>query len=136
MSSHCHADCLGSWLGADPIFEALRGFSAARELHDAALRELDAALVFPGEAPSRALVEWTLYRMIDLEEAEAAAAKSLHGAEKQVLETPPATVGGSRALLAFLQSYLAAEPDVGLAITAIGNVAAALSISAEGSGRD
>jgi hypothetical protein len=50
----------------------------------------------------------------------------LHEAKKAVLKTPPTTVAGSVAMLAFLQSYLGAEPDMGLAITAIGHVATAL----------
>ena len=58
--------------------------------------------------------------------AEAEAAEASHEAKKAVLKTPSTTVAGSVAMLAFLQSYLGAEPDMGLAITAIGHVATAL----------
>jgi len=119
-------DQVGREAGADPIFEALNSLRRAREAHAAAARELDGALIFSGDALSKAMIAWRLYRLADLEAAEAEAAEALLEAENVVLKTPPTTVAGSVAMLAFLQSYLGAEPDLGLAITAIGHVAAAL----------
>ena len=120
---------MGQAPGVDPIFEALTTLRGAREAHAAAVRELNGALVFSGEALTKAMIGWRLYRLADLEAAEAEAAEALHEAEKAVLKTPPTTVEGSVAMLAFLQSYLGAEPDMGLAITAIGHVATALASS-------
>ena len=117
---------MGLEAGADPIFEELTTHRGAQEAHAAAVRELDGALIFSGEALTKAMIAWRLYLLADLKAAEAEAAEALHEAEKAVLKTSPTTVAGSVAMLAFLQSYLGAEPDLGLAITAIGHVAAAL----------
>ena len=119
-------DRVGREAGADPIFEALNSLRGAREAHAAAVRELDGALIFSGEALTKAMIAWRVYLLADLKAAEAEAAEALHEAKKAVLKTPPTTVAGSVAMLAFLQSYLGAEPDMGLAITAIGHVATAL----------
>jgi hypothetical protein len=122
-------DQVGLEAGADPIFEALITLRGAREAHVAAARELDGALVFTGDALTKAMIAWRLYQLADLKAAEAEAAQALHEAEKAVLTTSPTTVAGSLAMLVFLQSYLGAEPDMGLAITAIGHVATALASS-------
>jgi len=119
-------DQVGLEAGADPIFEALNALRGAQEAQAVAARELDGALIFSGEALSKAMIAWRLYRLADLEAAEAEAAEALYEAETAALKTPPTTVAGSVAMLAFLQSYLGAEPDMGLAITAIGHVATAL----------
>ena len=119
-------DRVGREAGADPIFEALNSLRGAQVAHAAAVRELEGALIVSGEALSKAMMAWRLYLLADLKAAEAEAAEALHEAENAALKTPPTTVAGSVAMLAFLQSYLGAEPDLGLAITAIGNVAATL----------
>ena len=119
-------DRVGLEAGADPIFDALNTLRGAREAHAAAARELDGTRIVSGEALSKAMIAWRLYQLADLEAAEAEAVEALHEAEKAVLKTSPTTVAGSVAMLAFLQSYLGAKPDLGLAITAIGHVAATL----------
>ena len=119
-------DQVGLEAGADPIFEALHTFRGAQEVHAAAARELGGALIFSGETLTKAMIAWRLYQLADLEAAEAEAAEALREAEKAVLKTAPTTAAGCVAMLAFLQSYLGAEPDMGLVSTAIGHVAAIL----------
>ena len=119
-------DRVGLEAGADPIFEALNALRGAQDTHAAAAGGLKEALLFSGEALTNAMTSWRFYQLADLEAAEAEAAEALHEAEKAVLKTPPTTVAGSVAMLAFLQSYLGAEPDMVLAIIAIGHVATAL----------
>ena len=112
--------------GPDPIFEALGAHHQARDAHFITLKELDGAVILSLEGADKAEIAWQLYRIPDLEAAEAEASRALLEAEKTVLKTRPTTLAGSEALLGFLQSYLGDDPEIALAIDAIGHVAAAL----------
>lgn len=127
MTNVADDDLSGLEARSDPVFAALAALGAAREAHAAALRELEGAVFASGEVVSRAMVAWRLYQLSDLEAAEAAAAAALHAAKKAVLKTRPTTGAGSVEVLALVQSYLAEDPDIDLAIHAISNVTAVLS---------
>ena len=90
------------------------------------LKELDRAVILLREVSNEADIAWQQYRIYDLEAAETEAFRVLVEAEKTVLKTRPTTVAGCEALLDFLQSYLADDPQIALVIDAIGHVAAAL----------
>jgi len=111
---------------SDPIFEALGALREAQDAHSISLKELDDAVIFLHQLANNADVAWQMYRISDLEAAEAEASRLLLEAEKTVLKTRPTTVAGCEALLCFLQSYLGDDPQIALAIDAIGHVAAAL----------
>jgi hypothetical protein len=108
------------------MLEALGVLREAREAHSICLKELDGAVICFREVANKAEIAWRLYRISDLEAAEADASRALLEAEKTVLKTRPSTVAGCEALLGFLQSYLNDDPEIALAIDAIGYVAAAL----------
>ena len=111
---------------SDPVFEALGALQNARQVHAAAVREVEGAFFVPGQASTKAMIAWHLYRLPDLEAEEVASFAALHDAEKAVLNEHPSTLEGSIALLSFLQSYLADDPDLVLAIRGIGDVEAVL----------
>ena len=91
---------------------------------------MDSALICLREVASKADIAWRLYRISDLEAAEAEASRVLVEAEKTVLKTRPTSFAGCEALLGFLQSYLGDDPEIGLVIDAIGHVAAAVKMCA------
>ncbi len=111
---------------SDPVFAALGAFRNAGQIHATALLELDGAFLARCEPSTQAMIAWQLYRLPDIEAAEFAAHEVLHNAEKAVLNAHPSTLEGSIALLCFLQSYLADDPDLGLAIQGIADVEAVL----------
>ena len=111
---------------SDLIFEALGALREARDAHSISLKELDRAVILLREVSNEADIAWQQYRIYDLEAAETEASRVLVEAEKTVLKTRPSTVAGCEALLGFLQSYLADDPQIALVIDAIGHVAAAL----------
>jgi len=119
-------DLSGAEGRSNPIFDALGALREAVELHSISLKELDGAVICLSEVANKADIAWQLYRFPDLEAAEAEASRALLEAEKTVLKTRPITVAGCEALLEFLQSYLGDDPQIGLAINAIGHVAAVL----------
>ena len=121
-------DLSGSEGRSDPIFEALGALREAREAHSLSLKELDGAVIFLHQVAKKADIDWQMYRIYDLEAAETEASRVLVEAEKTVLKTRPSTVAGCEALLGFLQSYLADDPQIALVIDAIGHVAAALKV--------
>ena len=109
---------------SDPVFAALGAFCNAGQIHADALLELDGAFLARCEASTQAMIAWQLYRLPDLEAAEFAAHEVLHDAKKAVLNAHPSTLEGSIAVLCFLQSYLAEDPDLALAIRGIADVEA------------
>ena len=111
---------------SDPVFSALGAFRNAGQIHADALLELDGVFLARCEASTQAMIAWQLYRLPDIEAAEFAAHAVLHDAEKAVLNAHPSTLEGSIALLCFLQSYLADDPDLVLAIQGIADVEAVL----------
>ena len=111
---------------SDPVFAALGALQNARQAHAAAVLEVEGAFLSPGQATTKSVIAWHLYRLPDLEAAEVASFAALHDAEKAVLHEHPSTLEGGIALLSFLQSYLADDPDLGLAIRGIADVEAVL----------
>ena len=67
----------------DQIFEALGAHREALEAHSIALKELDSALICLREVDSKADIAWRLYRISDLEAAEAESSRVLVEAEKR-----------------------------------------------------
>jgi hypothetical protein len=114
----------------EQTFEALGAHREAREVHSIALKELDCVAILLREVANKADIAWHLYRVSDLEAAEAEASRALLEAERMVLKTRPTSVAGCDALLGFLQSYLGDDPEIGLVIEAIGHVAAAVKMCA------
>ena len=112
--------------GPDPVFEALGAHREARDAHSITLKALDGAVILSLEGADKADIAWQLYRIPDLEAAEAEASRAMLEAERAVLKTRPTTGAGCEALLGFLQSYLGDDPQIALAIEAIGHVVAAL----------
>ena len=111
---------------SDPVFAALGALDTARQVHADAMRELEGCFFPPIKPAAKALLAWQLYRVPDLEAAEVASFAALHDAQRAVLNAHPSTLEGSIALLSFLQSYLADDPDLGLAIRGIADVEAVL----------
>jgi len=111
---------------SDPVFAALGAIQNARQVDAAAVREVEGAFLPLGQATTKSVIAWHLYRLPDLEAAEVASFVALHDAEKAVLNAHPSTLEGSIALLCFLQYYLADDPDLGLAIRGIADVEAVL----------
>lgn len=113
--------------GPDPIFAALGVLREAQEAHSRGVRDLEEALLSSRNPATKAMIAWNLHRLQDLEAEEAKAASALLDAEKALLNTPPTTAAGSIAVLIFLQDYLKAEPDLGLAVKGVAHVTAVLS---------
>ena len=111
---------------SDPIFEAFGALREAQDAYSISLKELDSAVIFLHQVANKADIAWQMYRISDLEFAEAEASRFLLEAEKTILKTRPTSVAGCLALLGFLQSYLGDDPEIGLAVDAISHVVAAL----------
>ena len=107
---------------SDPELLALRAEKEAQQSYADALDELDRAGAFSGDPLTQGESLWQVYRLEDLEIAEAEAGQKLAQAEKCVLETKPTSLEGSVALLSFLRIYLSDYPKLMPVSGAIGNV--------------
>ena len=110
----------------DSLFAAMRAEQEARKLHSEALRTWRRAGEFSGRRPTPAEVQWRLYRLHDLDEARASAARKALQAQSFVLATKPTTHEECAALLAFARRILGADPRLKKVTEAIANVEATL----------
>ena len=97
---------------SDPVLLALRVEEEAQQSYADALDELDRAGAFSGDPLTQGESLWQVYRLEDLEIAEAEAGQKLAQAEKCVLETKPTSLEGSVALLSFLRNLLNDYPKL------------------------